>query len=128
VTVTVTHPSKGGQCVALSCYLQIYIHTYTHIPTYTHTYTHQYNSAQGGFFVALSERSRQCCCPVCVCVFIYIHTYIHTCTHQFNSAQGGFFVALSGGADSAAVAAIVGSMCQLLAKEVAVSATYMYTI
>mmetsp|Transcript_39470 Transcript_39470/g.97086 ORF Transcript_39470/g.97086 Transcript_39470/m.97086 type:complete len:719 (+) Transcript_39470:93-2249(+) len=36
-----------------------------------------------------------------------------------RSGQGGFFVALSGGADSASVAAIVGSMCQLLAKEVA---------
>lgn len=37
-----------------------------------------------------------------------------------RSAQGGFFIALSGGADSASVAAIVGSMCQMVVKEVAV--------
>jgi len=37
-----------------------------------------------------------------------------------RSAQGGFFLALSGGADSTSVAAIVGSMCQMVVKEVAV--------
>ncbi|KAL9649390.1 hypothetical protein ABK040_014301 [Willaertia magna] len=34
-----------------------------------------------------------------------------------RSGQGGYFLPLSGGADSAATAAIVGSMCQLLFKD-----------
>ncbi|MDZ7799437.1 MAG: nitrilase-related carbon-nitrogen hydrolase [Trueperaceae bacterium] len=36
-----------------------------------------------------------------------------------RSGAGGFFLALSGGSDSAAVATILGSMCRLLAREVA---------
>jgi len=36
-----------------------------------------------------------------------------------RSNQGGYFVALSGGADSTTVAALVGSMCQQVVKEVA---------
>lgn len=35
-----------------------------------------------------------------------------------RSGLGGFFVPLSGGADSSAVVAIVGSMCQLLLREI----------
>lgn len=36
-----------------------------------------------------------------------------------RSGMGGFFLPLSGGADSSAVAALVGSMCQLIVREAA---------
>lgn len=35
-----------------------------------------------------------------------------------RSGQGGFFLPLSGGADSSSVAALVGSMCQLVLREI----------